>query len=127
MRTKLRTGWYAPPDEGHFDLGQSGIYEWRIEGVGIYVGKAKTLRTRLRHYPNNVRRMIDGLAWHGNPNKAYRLIHDELRRAYDAGVRVSVAVLEICDPGARAERERFWIEQRRKEHLTGGPRVLNSN
>ncbi|WP_213981640.1 GIY-YIG nuclease family protein [Sphingomonas sp. dw_22] len=127
MRSKLRPEWYALSIEENFDLNRSGIYEWRIAGVGIYVGKAKTLRRRIRDYPNNVRRMINGLAWHGNSSKDYRQIHHELRRAYDSGTQVSVAVLEICDPSSRAERERHWIEQRRKEHLAGGPRVLNSN
>jgi hypothetical protein len=126
MRTKLRPNWYVPPDEALFDLDRPGIYEWRIAGVGIYVGKAKALRRRLRDYPNNVRRIVDGLAWHGNPKKNYRQIHHALRDAYEAGLRISVVVLEVCHPDARAERERYWIERRRKEQENGGPKVLNS-
>ena len=127
MRTKLRPDWYLQPDEVDFNLDQSGVYEWQIDGVGIYVGKAKNLRRRLREYPNNVRRMLDGLAWHGDPNKKYRLIHEALRRAYDAGTSVRVVVLETCEPSARAKLERWWIEKRCEEHQAGGQEVLNSN
>jgi len=126
MRTKLREGWYAPVYDDELDLKQSGIYEWRIEGVGLYVGKAKTLRSRIRHYPNNVRRMIDGKPWRGNSNRDFRDVHYHLRQAYDDGTGVTVAVLELCEPAIRAERERYWIERRREEHKAGGPQVLNA-
>lgn len=126
MRTKLRPDWYQIVDAG-FDLTASGIYEWQIEGVGIYVGKAKSLRRRLKHYPDNVRRMIDGLHWHADPTKKYRRIHEALRQAYEAGVRVHVVILENCEPLDRAKRESFWIRKRRAECSNGGPQVLNSD
>jgi hypothetical protein len=125
MRFKLRPNWYSIEED--FDLRQAGIYEWRIAGVGIYVGKALTLRKRINAYPNNVRRMIEGLPWHGSPGRHYRAIHYHLRHAYDGDIPVSVAVLELCNPSERSEREKRWVAQRRKEHLAGGPRVINSN
>jgi hypothetical protein len=125
--TRLRDGWYVREIDADFDLKQCGIYEWRIEGIGLYVGKAKNLQSRIRAYPNNVRRMIDGEPWHGNPKRAYRRVHHELRRAYEDGVAVVVTVLEICDPDVRAERETHWIAIRQRESLIGGLPLLNSN
>ena len=119
------TDWYQISHEG-FDLNSAGIYEWRILGVGVYVGKAKKLRQRIKNYPNNVRRMIEGLHWHGNPKKDYRPIHYALRDAFEEGIPVSVTVLEICEPDSRAERERHWIQRRRMEALAGGLPLLNS-
>jgi hypothetical protein len=126
MRSKLRQGWYSRVD-ADFDPCLPGVYEWRIPGVGLYVGKAKALHKRINEYPNNIRRMLDGLSWHGDPTKNYRLIHHELRKAYEEGRLVSVVVLENCESSKRAERERWWIQKRREEALAGGPRVLNSN
>jgi len=106
-------------------MNAAGIYEWRIDGAGVYIGKAKCLRKRIRAYPNNVRRMMNGRPWHGNHAKDYRPIHHALRQAYVSNAVVSVAVLEVCDPAERAARERFWIAMRVQEHLSGGPCVLN--
>jgi hypothetical protein len=127
MRTVLRSGWYSIDVDKEFEPDASGIYEWRITGIGIYVGKAMRLWSRIRDYPNNVRRMIDGQAWHGNPARDYRPIHYALRRAHDEGLPASVTILEICDANLRSERERYWIDRRRSEALAGGPPVLNSN
>ncbi|WP_419694407.1 hypothetical protein ACN2CC_28110 [Mesorhizobium muleiense] len=125
-RLALRSDWYRRDIDSGFDLDLPGIYEWRIEGVGIYVGKALRLKRRLAHYPNNVRRMLQDLPWHGNPNRDYRGIHHALRRAYEHQIVTSVAVLETCSREARSEREQYWIRQRRAEQATGGPKVLNA-
>lgn len=129
MKAVLRENWYLPDIDQSFDIKSAGIYEWRIEGVGIYVGKAARLHRRIRAYPNNVRRMVEGLFWHGNPNKKYRPVHYALREAHDAGTRVTVAVLETCDSEweTRKRLEREWIARRRAEEKNGGPKVLNSN
>ena len=101
---------------------------WSIKGIGIYVGEAKRLRTRLNAYPRNVRAMLNGRFWHGNPQKDYRAIHHALRAAYEEGTPVIVTVLEICDPAIRYEREQCWIQLRRREEAEDcGPHVLNSN
>ena len=129
LRITLRENWYTRQIDASFDTKLAGIYEWRIEGIGIYVGKARELHSRIGNYPNNVRRMMEGLPWHGDPTKKYRPIHHALRRAYDEGLEVSVVVLETCDsdPNTRKRLERVWIDRRRSEEQAGGPKVLNSN
>lgn len=126
MRLRLRPNWYRLTNEHAFDLDAAGIYEWRIEGIGLYIGKAKRLRSRIRAYPNNVRRMIEGLPWHGNPNKSYRPVHQELRSAYEANIVITLAILENCSIEDRAARERAWIKLRREEESFGGLCVLNA-
>jgi hypothetical protein len=121
----LREEWWRRDFDGALDLDQPGVYEWRIEGVGIYVGKALRLKRRLGHYPNNVRRMLQGLPWHGDPAKDYRPIHHALRQAYEQKLAISVTVLEVCDRDTRSDREQYWISLRREEEAAGGPKVLN--
>jgi hypothetical protein len=111
---------------GGFDLGLAGIYEWRISGIGIYVGKAALLTKRIRAYPNNVRRMGQNLPWHGNPNKSYRLIHHALLQARAERLPVEVHVLENCALDDRSAREHYWIQRRANEAAHGGPALLNS-
>lgn len=125
-KTLLRADWYRREIDASLDLDQPGIYEWRIEGIGIYVGKALRLKRRLAHYPNNVLRMIQGLPWHSNPTKDYRAIHHALRRAYEEKLSVSVTVLETCTADVRKAREDHWVAVRRAEASSGGPVVLNA-
>jgi len=124
--SNFRSDFYAQILGASFDLNAPGIYQWEIEGVGIYVGKALKLRSRIRAYPNNVRRMVAGLHWHGDPSKEFRPIHKHLREAHDNGTKVIVKVLENCHRDTRAEREQHWISQRLVEYRNGGPRLLNA-
>jgi hypothetical protein len=127
MRQKLREDWYRREIDPSTNLDAAGVYQWSIEGVGVYVGKAKKLRTRLSAYPRNVLAMLEGRSWHGDATKDYRQIHHKLRAAYETGKVVMVTVLETCEPEVRANRERHWIAVRRAEAEQGGPPVLNSN
>jgi len=121
----LREGWYVREIEETLDLDLSGIYEWRIEGVGVYVGKAKRLKSRLRAYPNNVRRMLQGLPWRKNSSRPHRPVHSALQDAHEAQTNVVVRVLEVCLPDVLHDREQYWIRLRRQEAAAGGPKVLN--
>jgi len=124
-RQELTPGWYIHHSAGSPDLRLSGVYEWRIEGVGIYVGKAKVLQNRILAYPRNVRRMMEGLPWHGNPDKEYRRVHKALLEAYQSGRGVSVCILEICPASDRKAAEDRWIALRRLEAGAGGLALLN--
>ena len=124
----LRDNWYYQNVDISIDLASAGINQWSVEGVGIYVGKAKVLKKRILDYPRNVRTMIEGKSWHGDPTRDYRDIHYALRQAHDAELPVSVMILETCDASVRSLREQWWIDLRRREEAEqGGPRVLNAN
>jgi hypothetical protein len=128
MTLTLRDNWYHRTEDPSINMDAAGVYQWTIEGRGVYVGKAKVLRKRLPAYPRNVLAMLQGRHWHGNPAKKYRAIHEALREACDLGKSVTVTVLENCDASVRAQRERHWIKLRHIEaEKPGGLPVLNSD
>ena len=120
----LKENWFsiaAPPENC------PGIYEWKIEGVGVYVGQATRLASRMRAYRNNVRKIINKLPWRKGSKREFRLVHHALRDAHDAGTPVMFSVLEICPAQLLNEREPHWIDVRRAEEPKTGLKVLNSN
>ena len=121
-----RQDYYARAIGEEFNLKGPGIYEWRVEGVGTYVGKATKLSSRIRAYPNNVRKLVQSLPWHGNPLRNYRRIHEALREAHDKQLKVTVSVLENCSLDLLIDREKFWLAQRRGEMNAVGLRLLNA-
>lgn len=109
------------------DFAQAGIYEWRIGDQFVYIGKSKRLRSRIREYPNNVRKMETGAPYRRGKPDGYREIHHELYRASLAKIPVFVTVLENCETSMLNQREQHWIAVRRTSEIKdGGPRVLNS-
>jgi len=107
-------------------VGLPGIYEWRIGDESLYIGKSVRLASRLREYPNNVRKIIEGSPYRKSNPDGYREVHRELNRARATGMDVSVTVLENCERQHINERERYWIAARVREAAKGGPRVLNA-
>ncbi len=104
--------WFRFDIPAKIDLARPGIYEWRIEGVGAYVGQSCQLRRRLSQYAANLRR-----ARTGRPRRAigpdnHREIHEALFTAVGEGRAVSVTVLENCELTELNAREGFWITRR---------------
>jgi hypothetical protein len=122
----MRRGWYTRQIPAA-DLPLAGIYLWTIVGVGVYVGQAQRLQSRLRQYPNNVRKLLKGMPYRKGKPDDYRVIHRELAKAHAAETSVIVSILETCDPTSLNERERYWINRLRAEAERSGLRVLNSN
>ena len=121
----LRDGWYAKQADPS-QLASAGIYEWRIEGVGLYVGQSRRLASRLREYPNNVRKLIAKAPYRKGKPDGFRAIHKSLMDAHERKIAVAFSVLEICERGDLNAQERHWIKRRRQEEADGGLRVLNS-
>ncbi len=94
------------------DLDLPGIYEWRIEGSGSYIGKSKRLKRRLREYPNNVRKLALNLPYRAGKPTSFRAIHHEMFRAHVDGRPVVFSVIENCPLERLNEREQFWIKSR---------------
>lgn len=121
-----RKDWWRIQIDDTLNLYLPGIYEWRIGEESVYVGKSKCLKLRLRHYPNNVRRLIAGQPYRKGKPVSFRDVHHELRVAHDRFLTVTVTILENCDKAELNERERYWIMRRTEEAESGGPRVLNA-
>lgn len=93
-------------------MGLPGIYEWRVEGVGSYIGKSKRLRQRLREYSNNVRKLALGLPYRAGKPSLFRAIHHQMLRAHLEGRSIKYTVIENCPLDQLNEREQFWIKMR---------------
>jgi hypothetical protein len=111
----MRKGWYQVAITPDVDRHDAGIYEWRIEGVGVYIGQSKRLLSRLQNYPNNVRKILAGLPWRKGSARDFRVVHHRLREAHDENASVTFTFLENCPIELLNERERFWINRRRAE------------
>ncbi|KQS84800.1 hypothetical protein [Rhizobium sp. Leaf383] len=94
------------------DLSRPGIYQWTIEGVGTYIGQSRNLRSRLREYDNNVRKLAAGLPYRKSKPYAFRAVHRELHAAKSSGAEITVTILENCGLKELNARERFWIAAR---------------
>src|SRR5579871_614079 len=115
----------------HFSLAEGarddrpGIYEWRIDGVGCYIGKYSSISRPKRAYAQIVSRIEKKLAYRkGKPN-GFRRIHLALADAKRAGRRVEVCILENVEPEKLNACEQAWIKRRRHEEAAGGLPVLN--
>lgn len=126
MKKPFLTDWFQQDVPPQIKLNEPGIYEWRIDGA-VYIGKSKRLLGRLREYPNNVRKLVEGLPYRKHRPDGFRAVHRHLHIAYKGNAAISVKVLENCEPDCLNEREQFWIDLRRREEKSGGPRVLNSD
>ncbi|MER2510223.1 hypothetical protein [Amaricoccus sp.] len=108
----LPTDWFRFDIAANIDLARPGIYEWRIDGVGSYVGQSCQLRRRLSQYAANLRRMRDGLPRRVASQDSHRDIHQALSDAIGRGRSVSVTVIENCELTELNARERFWAVRR---------------
>ncbi len=109
----LAPDWYVetskPPG---FDESRPGLYEWRIEGAGSYIGQYRWISRPRREYGLNVARLINDMPYRkGNPD-GFRRIHRELASALLEGRRIELSFLENGERPALNDREREMIRQR---------------
>ena len=104
--------WFRFDIPAKIDLARPGIYEWRIEGVGSYVGQSCQLRRRLSQYAANLRRSRDGRSRLVAGSDRHGEINEALHAAVVAGRPVTVTVLENCELTELNAREWFWRTRR---------------
>lgn len=89
-----------------------GLYEWKILGVGSYIGQYSHISRPLKHYSRNVRNLLAGKSYRkGNP-KGFRRIHHELADAVVAGTTIKLIILENPPRRKINQRERELIAKR---------------
>lgn len=86
-----------------------GIYAWKIEGIGIYVGKYTHSSRPLREYNRNVARLLSGKSYRRQKPDGFRNIHRELARAVVGGLNIELNILENCSASDLNEREKYFI------------------
>ena len=89
-----------------------GIYEWRIDGVGIYIGKFKRIRRPTREYGLNVQRILRGQPYRKGKPAQFRHIHRALEEAYRAGLPITLTILENPPVEEINRREAELIQER---------------
>jgi hypothetical protein len=122
----LHPEWYSEIRAKDVDDSKPGLYEWCIEGVGVYIGKYKHATRPRREYALNVCRLGNGLSYRKNKPKGFRRIHHELYSAIGKA-RITLTFLKNqSDEHIRTRREQELIAERKKAAENGGLPVLNS-
>lgn len=118
--------WYTETTAANVDCSLPGIYEWRIEEIGVYIGQYTSVTRPRRAYEVSVSRIQNGKPYRkGNPT-GFRQIHRALEKAVQDGRRITLTIVENqIDKIERNRRERELIAERRRESLQGGLPVLN--
>ena len=89
-----------------------GIYEWRIDGIGSYIGKYTHSRRSLKEYAKHVRSQFTGGKYRpANPN-GWRRIHVELYRACLEKRDIELIFVENCSLTEINKREQHYIALR---------------
>ena len=94
------------------DLTRPGIYEWRIEGVGTYIGKYKSISRPQRAYARNVANLLAGRPYRKTKPDRFRAIHHALAEAVRRRCFVTLTILENAPPWEIDDRERKLIAER---------------
>lgn len=124
----LDPNWYTEITLPGVDCKLPGLYEWRIEQVGIYVGQYTRSTRPRREYGKNVANILSNRPYRKGKPTAFRAVHQQLAQAVRDQRRITLTILENeIDKAARNRLERELIMQRRREADQGGLPVLNSN
>lgn len=73
----LPAGWFTFVVADGVDCHRPGLREWKIDGIGTYIGKYKTISRPKRAYTLNVTRMLNDRAHRKGKPDRYRRIHCE--------------------------------------------------
>ena len=108
----LPNDWFSCIIELGVDTSKPGIYQWEIDGAGIYIGKYTHFSRPIREYERNVLKMLTGRPYRPKKPDAWRRIHRELYAALTDGRAIKLTILENCSSEQLAIRERQLIAER---------------
>jgi hypothetical protein len=108
----LPINWFSLVVAPGVDTSMPGVYQWEIEGVGLYVGKYTHFSRPMVEYERNVIKMLNRRPYRPKKPTAFRRIHRELYAAALAGIAVKLTILENCQPDRLTARERELIAER---------------
>ena len=126
MPRAAQPAWYERKVNDGVDLKQPGLYEWRIESVGVYIGQYTRGRRPNREYALNVARLAACQPYRKAKPDGFRHIHRALADAVNRGLPITRTLLENqTSKELRNAREQVLIAERRIEATKGGLPVLN--
>lgn len=100
-------------------LDSPGIYAWKIESIGVYVGKYTHSSRPLREYNRNVTRLLGGKSYRRQNPAGFRRVHRALARAVADGLSIELHILENCSASDLNEREKHFISTMAFGNLNG--------
>mgnify|MGYP000044152194 CR=1 FL=1 len=104
---------------GGVNLDLPGIYAWKIEGIGMYIGKYTRKSRPLSEYNKNVRRLLSCEKYRPQNPTGFRRVHRALARAITDGLAIELHILENCSPENLTSRERHLISPIASGNLNG--------
>jgi hypothetical protein len=104
--------WYSEVVIEGVNRREPGIYEWRIEGVGSYIGRYSKISRPLTHYARNVRNLLNGQPYRKGKPARYRHIHNALAEAVRSNRKIRLTILENAAAEDLPRRERELIKTR---------------
>jgi hypothetical protein len=110
MSDQLPEGWCCYCVNDGVDTKKPGIYQWRIEGAGSYIGKYGRIRRPTKEYRRNLIGLLNSRAYRKANPDGYRRIHRELASAHRDGRRIELIILENVCAAKINERERELIK-----------------
>jgi hypothetical protein len=109
----LPTNWRRLVVTDGVDLTKPGLYEWRIEGVGVYIGKYTDISRPTRAYDKHVENLLNGkMKYRPSNPTGYRRIHHALIKAHLEGRQVTLTIIENAEKVNINYRERTLILER---------------
>jgi hypothetical protein len=108
----LPRSWYAYRVNDGVDEKQSGLYEWKIEGRGSYIGKYKRITRPTKEYGRNVTKILEKRPYRSGNRDGFRRIHHELAEAHRDGRKIILIILENPRESEINRRERELIAER---------------
>lgn len=109
----LPAGWYCYRVNDGVDVNRPGIYEWRIDGMGSYIGQYRWISRPTTHYGRNLIKLFNGLPYRKRSPDGFRRIHRALADAHRDGRRIELVIVENVESKIeRNRRERELIALR---------------
>lgn len=96
-------------------LRSAGIFEWEIEGVRNYVGRATNIGNLLDYMVKKASRLMELYPQPPRHSGDFRDIYHDLSDAHQSGLSVHFRVLETCAPDDLKERKRHWMKRDQKK------------
>jgi hypothetical protein len=108
----LPPDWFTHVVADGVDPNRPGIYEWRIDGVGVYIGQYGRIRRPTKEYGRNVARLLMGQPYRSGTSAGFRPIHRALADAVQKGRGITLTILENAEPDNINRRERELTAER---------------
>ena len=86
-----------------------GIYAWKVESIGTYIGKYARSYRPLFEYNKNVARLMGGGMYRPKNPTGFRCIHRALAQAITNGFSIELHILKNCSTADLNDWERRFI------------------